>query len=222
MHTANKTISIINGIRNAPEEISALSQQLESLNSLLRTTEQRIVSQKELCADDTMIAQTVEDCTKQCTESLNSLNETLQSYSAGGVASKGLFKRVGWMLNKDEMKSRLDNLRDSKASLQFALVILGQSVIGHSSDIEYQSLTKNVCSYMNAKTREDGGLARSEILLAISNTEQMLLDQFRDVASAAKLKKQLDDDVMSVYTRNQETVTLTGESLTVAPTTRCV
>lgn len=57
---------------------------------------------------------------------------------------------------------------------------------------------------MTAKIREDVGSARSDILLAISRTQAMLLDQheFRDVESAAKLKQlgqRLDSDVTSIY-----------------------
>lgn len=52
---------------------------------------------------------------------------------------------------------------------------------------------------MTAKTREDVESGRSDVLLAISRTEAMLLDQFRDVASAAKIKQRLDSDIASIY-----------------------
>lgn len=75
---------------------------------------------------------------------------------------------------------------------------------------------------MTAKTREDIGSARSDVLLAISRTEAMLLDQFQDAAMAGKIKRRLDSDITSIYSGDYVTITLAGHSPTTAPTVKSV
>lgn len=54
-------------------------------------------------------------------------------------------------------------------------------------------------SYISARTKEDVLSSKTEILLAISRTEEMLLGQFQDVTKAARIKRQLDSDITSIY-----------------------
>lgn len=123
--TASKeTISVINDIRDAPQDISLLVQEMNNLNLLLESTRQRTDNNK-LREEDAMLAQTVNDCTVQCTVFMKALTEKLRPYSAGGLMSRGLFKRMGFAMDKDEIKELTEKLRDSKASLQFAITILG-------------------------------------------------------------------------------------------------
>lgn len=61
---------------------------------------------------------------------------------------------------------------------------------------------------MNAKTRRDVGEAKDDVLKAIERTQAMLLSQFQDEASAARIKKQLDGDVLSVYGVSSDAATL--------------
>lgn len=118
------TVSVINDIRDAPEDLSALSLELKNLSLLLQTTEQRAYADK-LQAEDAMIAQTLNECAEQCTESMNKLNDALRPYSVGRRAGISFVKSLAWRLDKDKLKGLTDKLRDSKASVQFAITVLG-------------------------------------------------------------------------------------------------
>lgn len=124
LSASKATLSVINDIRDAPQNISLLGQEMNNLNLLLESTRQHIDNNK-LREEDAMIAQTMNDCTVQCTVLMTALTEKLRPYSAGGMMSRGLFKRVGFSMGKDEVKQLTENLRDSKASLQFAVTVLG-------------------------------------------------------------------------------------------------
>lgn len=65
---------------------------------------------------------------------------------------------------------------------------------------------------MNAKTRGDVAEAKNDVLRAIETTQAMLLGQFQDVASAARIKNQLDGDVLSVYGVSSDAATLADNS----------
>lgn len=125
VHTTRKMIALINEIRDAPKDISDLRSELENLGLLLQSTRERIDGNK-LRQEDVMIARTLTQCTEQCEASMESLRLVIAPYAAGGSASRGPMKRVSWMFRKDEVKSLMARLRDSKASLQFTVTILVQ------------------------------------------------------------------------------------------------
>lgn len=125
VQTTRGMISLINEIRDAPQDINDLRAELENLALLLQSTRER-VGGHELQREDVMIARTLTQCTERCEEAMESLRVVIAPYAAGGSASRRPIMRVSWMFRKDEVKSLAARLRDSKASLQFTVTILVQ------------------------------------------------------------------------------------------------
>jgi hypothetical protein len=125
---ARNLTTLTSEIRDAPDDIVDLQSELQNLVSLIRSA-QDVAAKYGLHAEDAPLAETVKNCLEQCQTTMEAIREQLKvflsvSSGSGRRSPMGVRRTLFWVMRKGEIQNLRNRLRDSKASLSLAVMVL--------------------------------------------------------------------------------------------------
>ncbi|WYZ38143.1 hypothetical protein EsH8_III_000057 [Colletotrichum jinshuiense] len=164
---ANKLITVVSNIQNAPAEITSLNSHVETLASILE-------SAKSLCEDERLteaakpLLDTVEKCVINCEVAIRPLQNELEPLASGWIRSQSMMVRLQWSRKKGNVEVMKTRLGDARDSLGVAVVVLNGYVTGKG---------------------------QAEILNELTAGFEKLSQNFRHLDTSRTLRKTLEDDL---------------------------
>ncbi|KAF9877227.1 hypothetical protein CkaCkLH20_05493 [Colletotrichum karsti] len=167
---ANKLITIVSNIQNAPVEVNSLNANVETLLSVLDSTKALFQDARVTDAAKPLI-DTVKQCVINCEDAIEPLQELLRPMASGGIRSQSVMVRLLWNWKRDDVMSMKARLTDAMASLSVAVMVLNGFV---------------------------SGKGQNEIIREMASGFEKLRRDFRHQDSSRALRKTLEDDLETV------------------------
>ncbi len=120
--TAQGLTTLITDIRNAPAEIEDLKQDLQALDTVIKTTA-NLYQVYGLKVEDAALSETFSGILEGCVRPMQNLEKVLQRFSGSDSKSgrRSPMVMMLWTMRKGEIRGLRDRLRDGKASLTLAV-----------------------------------------------------------------------------------------------------
>ncbi|KAG7116017.1 putative ankyrin repeat protein like [Verticillium longisporum] len=172
--TARGLHSLLMEIRDAPEDISAVGRDVQSLVAVLASA-QETCTKYDICREDKALAVALGDYLDMCQEAMQGMHillKPLASTGGGGKRSPLRFA-LGWTMRKSEIRGLRARLNEGKASLNLKLSALNGLLEGKGQD----------------DIRED-----------IKDAYVKIMNEFRNFEAGKRVKRRIEDDVASAST----------------------
>ncbi|KAH7125965.1 ankyrin repeat-containing domain protein [Dactylonectria macrodidyma] len=181
--TTQGLLTLIQQIKDAPEDIHELQLELGGHSSVLQ-------SAKQLCAtygiriDDAALVETVSGCVQHSSAIIGTLQTTLKPFIDDSSWRRRSIRAIGWTMRKGEIRAQRSRFRDGTASLTLAVAVLnGYGFLLILQDSKVWHLT---------------GKGHNEIRNDIATSYEKLSAQFQSLEKGKILRKKLESDLESV------------------------
>jgi hypothetical protein len=121
--TAQALITLIQDLKDAPAEIRQLQEELNSLSSVLQSTELLCDTYDFRLEDATLVA-AVQNCVQSNSAAMESLRAILEPFVQQASWRKGPMRAISWTMRKGEIKTHRTRFRDQTAGLTLAVSVL--------------------------------------------------------------------------------------------------
>lgn len=172
--TARGLHSLVMEIRDAPEDISAVGRDVQSLVAVLASA-QETCTKYDICREDKALAVALGDYLDMCQEAMQGMHillKPLASTGGGGKRSPLRFA-LGWTMRKSEIRGLRARLNEGKASLNLTLSALNGLLEGKGQD---------------------------DIRADIKDAYVKIMNEFRNFEAGKRVKRRIEDDVASAST----------------------
>ncbi|KAG7151621.1 putative ankyrin repeat protein like [Verticillium longisporum] len=173
-HRARGLHSLLMEIRDAPEDISAVGRDVQSLVAVLASA-QETCTKYDICREDKALAVALGDYLDMCQEAMQGMHillKPLASTGGGGKRSPLRFA-LGWTMRKSEIRGLRARLNEGKASLNLTLSALNGLLEGKGQD---------------------------DIRADIKDAYVKIMNEFRNFEAGKRVKRRIEDDVASAST----------------------
>jgi hypothetical protein len=121
---ARSLTGLVGELRNAPEDVMDLRQELQNLSALVQSAHD-VTVKHPLRSEEAPLAETVTGCLDRCQAVMLDIREQLKHFlSSSGSGMRSPMRLLSWTMRRAEIRSLRDKLRDSKASLQLSIMVL--------------------------------------------------------------------------------------------------
>ncbi|KAF7543326.1 hypothetical protein G7Z17_g10826 [Cylindrodendrum hubeiense] len=155
--TTQTLVSLIQAIKDAPQEILELRLELDSLSSVLQSAKQ-LCATYEIRVDDATLIETVTGCLQHSSSMMDSLKITLQQFVDDGNWRRRSRRAFSWTMRKGDIKTLRSRFRDGTARLTLAVSVLNGHLTGKGQDeirkdiaVGYEKLSAQIQSSETGK-----------------------------------------------------------------------
>ncbi|KAH6970650.1 ankyrin repeat-containing domain protein [Ilyonectria sp. MPI-CAGE-AT-0026] len=155
--TAQGLVSLIQEIKDAPQDIRELGLELDSLSSVLQSTKQ-LCATNEIRINDATLIETVTGCVQHSSVIMEGLKTTLEPFVDGGNWRRRSMRAFNWTMRKGDIRTQRSRFRDGTARLTLAVSVLNGHLTGKGQDeirndiaVGYEKLSAQFQSPENGK-----------------------------------------------------------------------
>lgn len=121
--TARTLISLIQEMKDAPEEILHIRRDVQNLSAVLGSVHE-LSARHDLMSEDFTLVESLKEYLNLCQDSMQSIRAIIAPLVGKGNGRRSPIRMVGWVMKKGEIRALRERLQEGKASLNITISAL--------------------------------------------------------------------------------------------------